>query len=70
MGPLPKRKFSAGRTHRRRAHDFLTPTGLAACPTCGKPKPPHIVCPSCGEYRGKAVVSVARPEAEEGEEKK
>ncbi|MEO6064006.1 MAG: 50S ribosomal protein L32, partial [Thermoflexales bacterium] len=54
----------------RRAHDFLTPTGLAACPTCGKPKPPHIVCPSCGEYRGRAVVSVARPEAEEGDGKK
>ncbi len=68
MGPLPKRKFSVGRTHRRRAHDFLTPPSLAACPTCGKPKPPHIVCPSCGEYRGKAVVAISKPD-DKGDEK-
>ncbi len=58
MGPLPKRKFSWGRTHRRRAHDHLTPVKLVACDHCGAPKPPHIVCPSCGYYKGRQVVRI------------
>ena len=58
MGPLPKRKFSHGRTHRRRAHHALTPVQLVACDNCGDMKPPHEVCPSCGHYRGREVVSV------------
>jgi len=62
MGPLPKRKLSYGRTHRRRAHHALTPMQLIACDNCGEMKPPHIVCPSCGYYRGREVVSVGSDE--------
>ncbi len=62
MGPLPKRKFSWGRTHRRRAHDHLVPVQLVACDNCGEMKLPHAVCPSCGYYRGREVVSVASKE--------
>jgi large subunit ribosomal protein L32 len=64
MGPLPKRKFSWGRTHRRRAHDAIKPIALVACDNCGEQKPPHVVCPSCGFYKGREVVKVR------GEEKK
>ncbi len=62
MGPLPKRKLSHGRTHRRRAHDALTPMHLVACDNCGEMKLPHVVCPSCGYYRGREVVAVGTEE--------
>ena len=55
MGPLPKRKFSHGRTHRRRAHHAIEPMQLVACDNCGEKKPPHIVCPSCGYRSGSAA---------------
>jgi large subunit ribosomal protein L32 len=62
MGPLPKRKFSVGRTHRRRAHDALKPVQLVTCSNCGEKKLPHTVCPSCGHYNGREVVRVAKPD--------
>ncbi|MGD2070729.1 MAG: 50S ribosomal protein L32, partial [Gemmatimonadota bacterium] len=31
---------------------------LQSCPRCGDPKMPHRVCPSCGFYRGEAVLEV------------
>ena len=58
MTPLPKRKHSHGRTRRRRSHDALTPTKLVECPSCHVRRLPHRVCPSCGNYRGEAVVKV------------
>lgn len=58
MGPLPKRKLSWGRTHRRRAHDALKPVKLVRCDNCGELKLPHTVCPSCGYYKGRQVLAV------------
>jgi large subunit ribosomal protein L32 len=31
---------------------------LVACDNCGEMKPPHIVCPSCGYYKGRMVVRI------------
>ena len=62
MGPLPKRKLSWGRTHRRRAHDFLVPVQLVACDNCGEKKLPHTVCTNCGYYAGREVVAVGDPD--------
>ena len=31
----------------------------AACPQCREMKPPHVVCPNCGYYRGRQVKAVA-----------
>ncbi len=59
MGPLPKRKFSVGRTHRRRAHHALIPVHLSNCKNCGEKHLPHTVCPSCGHYKGREVVRIA-----------
>ncbi len=56
MPPLPKRKFSHGRTHRRRAHDALTLPNLVECPQCKTPRLSHQVCPNCGYYKGVEVV--------------
>jgi large subunit ribosomal protein L32 len=30
---------------------------LSLCPKCHEPKLPHRVCPNCGYYDGKEVVS-------------
>ena len=57
--PNPKRRHSKRRTSTRRAHDHLVKPGLSECPNCHSPKLPHRVCPSCGYYKGRAVVEVA-----------
>ncbi len=40
----------------RRAHDFLTATGVSECPNCHEKKLPHRACAKCGEYKGRAVL--------------
>jgi large subunit ribosomal protein L32 len=57
MPPQPKRKHSAGRRDRRRAHDALTTQQLVQCKNCGEMRLAHTVCPSCGHYRDREVVS-------------
>jgi len=57
--PNPKRRHSQRRTSTRRAHDHLAKPGQSECPNCHSPKMPHRVCPSCGYYKGRAVVEVA-----------
>ncbi|RPJ42569.1 MAG: 50S ribosomal protein L32 [Chloroflexi bacterium] len=60
MTPQPKRKHSSGRRDRRRAHDALVAMNLVACPNCGEVRQPHTVCPSCGHYQGREVVTVEK----------
>jgi large subunit ribosomal protein L32 len=31
---------------------------FSSCPQCGKSKTPHRVCPHCGYYKGKPVITV------------
>ena len=54
--PNPKRRHSTRRTANRRAHDFLTATGVSECPNCHEKKLPHRACAKCGEYKGRAVL--------------
>ncbi|HWI41212.1 MAG TPA: 50S ribosomal protein L32 [Verrucomicrobiae bacterium] len=54
---VPKKKTSKSRKNMRRAHDFLTPPALSACPKCKAPKQPHRACASCGTYKGKDVLN-------------
>ncbi|NOZ27828.1 MAG: 50S ribosomal protein L32 [Chloroflexi bacterium] len=58
MPPLPKRKLSPGRRDRRRAHHALKPPHLVECPQCHEMRLPHRVCPHCGYYKGREVISV------------
>ena len=54
----PKRKMSKSKVRmRKRSHRVELPTATA-CPQCGAPHQPHRVCPSCGSYRGRQVVTV------------
>lgn len=56
--PNPKRRHSKTRTAKRRTHDALTVTGSGLCPQCREPKLPHVVCKTCGFYRGRQVRAV------------
>ncbi|MFZ3150581.1 MAG: 50S ribosomal protein L32 [Anaerolineaceae bacterium] len=60
MTPLPKRKSTSGRRDRRRAHDALTARNSVACPNCGELRLPHRVCPKCGYYQGREVLSIEK----------
>ena len=57
---VPKRKMSRSNTRSRRSQWKATVPTLATCPTraCGQLKPPHEVCPNCGQYKGRQVVGV------------
>lgn len=57
---VPKKKTSKSRRDTRRAHDALTAPGVSICPQCKEPKQSHRVCPSCGTYKGKEVVSTEK----------
>jgi len=56
--PNPKRRHSKTRTAKRRTHDALPAVHAGRCPQCQEPKPPHVVCPNCGYYRGRQVREV------------
>jgi large subunit ribosomal protein L32 len=60
MVPLPKRKLSKGRRDRRRSQDALQAVSLVQCSNCGEMRLPHTVCPNCGHYQGREVISVEK----------
>ena len=55
----PKGKVSRQRRAKRRSSTWkLTAPGIIACPNCGAFCMPHRACPSCGQYKGRAVLKV------------
>jgi large subunit ribosomal protein L32 len=56
---VPKQKQSHARTSRRRAQHKLTTPTYNECPQCHSPRLPHRVCPECGSYNGREVISAA-----------
>ncbi len=55
---VPKRRTTrARRDARRRQNEKVSFPSLSTCPHCGAPKLPHRVCPNCGTYKGRAVIS-------------
>jgi large subunit ribosomal protein L32 len=54
---VPKQKQSHARTTKRRAQHKAATAGYNACPQCHSPRLPHRVCPTCGYYKGREVVS-------------
>ena len=55
--PVPKTKSSRSRRDKRRANWKLTVPGLVECPQCHAMKKPPHVCPVCGFYKGKQVIT-------------
>ncbi|MBX0326858.1 50S ribosomal protein L32 [Oscillochloris sp. ZM17-4] len=60
MGALPKRKVSRHRRGNRRQHLALTAPTLVTCPKCGNLMRAHIACKTCGTYKGRQVITVAK----------
>ncbi|MDA0577800.1 MAG: 50S ribosomal protein L32 [Verrucomicrobia bacterium] len=55
---VPKRKTSKSRKNqRKRSHRTSVTTGTR-CTQCGGLRRPHRVCPACGYYGGRQVVTV------------
>src|SRR5204862_260494 len=52
---VPKRRTSASKRDKRRAHAALTAPHVIACPPRGQPPLRHRACPPCGTYRRRKV---------------
>jgi len=62
---VPKKKQSHSRTAKRRAQHKISLPAVNTCPRCHSPRRPHRVCPVCGTYAGREVVtSLPEPEPE------
>jgi large subunit ribosomal protein L32 len=64
--PVPKRKSSKERSHRRAASNetrtlkkLTAMSRTVACTKCQQPRLSHTACPTCGTYRGRVVVDLA-----------
>lgn len=62
---VPKKRTSSARRDKRRANHKAAKPRLNNCPRCHKPRLPHRVCPNCGTYAGREVIThkVADPTA-------
>jgi len=57
---LPKRRHSRTRGRKRRTHYVLKHRLQTSCQHCNATILPHRVCPNCGHYRGREVVSTEK----------
>ena len=57
---LPKRKHSLQRKRKRRTHWKLKGVTAVKCPHCENLMLPHRVCPHCGYYKGRPIISVGK----------
>ena len=55
---VPKRRMSKMRLRTRKAANRAKAPELGSCSQCGARVLPHRVCPSCGFYKGKQVLTV------------
>ena len=62
---VPKRRVSKMKKNVRRSHLALSTPGMVTCSNCGDLTLSHRVCPNCGFYKGRQVVT---PKAEKTEE--
>jgi large subunit ribosomal protein L32 len=56
---VPAKKTSKSKKNQRRAHDAIKAPSLTVCPQCSEPKRPHHVCPKCGYYKGREIITIA-----------
>jgi len=54
---LPSKKRPKSEKRKRRAVKKLKKITLSLCPNCKKPVFPHRLCPFCGIYAGKEIIS-------------
>ena len=54
----PKRKHSSARSRKRRTHQKLSSPLLVECSQCKRLRPAHMVCPFCGYYKNKEIITI------------
>jgi large subunit ribosomal protein L32 len=54
---VPRNRLSNARKNSKRAHHAKKPKHAASCKNCGAAKMPHVICPACGFYAGRAVLT-------------
>ncbi|RKZ33270.1 50S ribosomal protein L32 [bacterium] len=54
---LPKRRHSKQRKRKRRTHWKLKNINVVSCSNCGEIILPHRICPYCGYYKGRPIIS-------------
>ncbi len=55
--PNPTHRHSKARTRKRRTHYKATPASMSTCSNCGETKLQHRVCPNCGTYNGRSIIT-------------
>lgn len=61
---VQQNKKSRSRKGMRRSHDRVARPTVIICSKCEKATLPHCVCPSCGVYNGRQVLSMEAESAE------
>jgi large subunit ribosomal protein L32 len=59
---VPKRKTSKSRGRMRQASHKKDLPASKPCPKCGAPHQSHRVCPACGTYKGRQVLTIIADE--------
>ncbi|HLQ64840.1 MAG TPA: 50S ribosomal protein L32 [bacterium] len=59
---IQKRRRSKMSGATRRAHWKLARITLVACPNCHAQMRPHRACPTCGQYAGREVIKIEKPD--------
>ena len=54
---VPKNKTSRHKKGSRRSHHHATTMAYSKCSNCGELKLNHRVCPECGHYNKKQVIT-------------
>ncbi len=54
--PVPKRKRSHARKHKRNANKGVKVKAFTSCQNCKEILMPHVACSSCGFYKGAKVL--------------
>ncbi|MBI4312946.1 MAG: 50S ribosomal protein L32 [Chloroflexi bacterium] len=62
MPPHPKKKRTSARKGWRWSHLQQPAATITECAQCHSPKVPHTVCPTCGYYGGREIISMAAEE--------
>jgi len=54
---VPRSRISKSKKRSRSAHSALKAKGVSTCTNCQKTKRPHTICPYCGFYAKRVVIS-------------
>ena len=67
--PVPKQRHSKSRKRTKHAKWKLKPQQLTSCTNCGTKIIPHRMCPECGYYKNKPILTIKVKEKKTTENK-